>query len=187
MIGCGYPDHNADLLTSNISMIASLREHVCLGRRIYSEGGGTAYLGRSMIIDGRRLPGAGILPFDAELTPDPKPPEPVTRILLHDSWLGPAGTVVRAYKASRWRLIPSIERFECPACFGALSAEGDWFYHHHAVGSLLHLHFGAFPEVVDAFVGPHSPSLKRPLPPGEAEHELENALDRDDEPDASDS
>ena len=61
MIGCGYPDHHADLLASNVSMIASLREHVCRGRRIYSEGGGTAYLGRRMIIDGRRLPGSGDL------------------------------------------------------------------------------------------------------------------------------
>jgi len=186
MIGCGYPDHNPDLLTSNVSMIASLREHVCRGRRIYSEGGGTAYLGRRMIIAGRSLAGAGILPFDAELSPDPKPPAPVTRTLLHDCWLGPAGTVVRGYNSSRWRLIPSIEPFECAACFGALSAEGDWFYHHHAVGGLLHLHFGALPEVVDAFVGPHSPSLKRPSPRGEAERALERALDRDEEPDATD-
>jgi cobyrinic acid a,c-diamide synthase len=168
MIGCGYPDHFADLLVSNVSMIAALREHVCRGRRIYTEGGGTAYLGRRLVIDGRRLPGAGILPFDAEVLPDPKPAAPVTRVLLHDCWLGPAGTVVRGYKSGRWRLIPSVEPFECPASSGPLSAEGDWFYHHHAVGSLLHLHLGALPEVVDAFVGPHSPSLWRPSPRGEA-------------------
>ncbi len=53
MIGCGFPDHHADELASNHSMIAALGEHVCLGRRIYSEGGGTAYLGRRMIIGGR--------------------------------------------------------------------------------------------------------------------------------------
>ena len=76
MIGCGYPDHDTDLLVSNVSMIASLREHVCRGRRIYSEGGGTAYLGRRMVIDGQRFQGAGILPFEAELLPDPKPPVP---------------------------------------------------------------------------------------------------------------
>ena len=186
MIGCGYPDRYADLLTSNMSMIAALREHVCRGQRIYSEGGGTAYLGRRMIIEGRSLQGAGILPFDAELAPDPKPAAPVTRTLLHDCWLGPAGTVVRGYKSGRWNLVPSVEPFECPTCFGALSAEGDWFYHHHAVGSLLHLHFGALPEVVDAFVVPHSPSLRRPSPRGEAERKLENALDCDEELDMSD-
>jgi cobyrinic acid a,c-diamide synthase len=168
MIGCGYPDHEADLLVSNVSMIASLREHVCRGRRIYSEGGGTAYLGRRMAIGGRRFQGAGILPFEAELLPNPTPPIPVTRALVHDCWLGLAGTVVRGYLSGRWRLKPSIEPFECPACIGALSAEGDLFYHHHAVGSLLHLHLGALPEVVRAFVGPHSPSLRRPSRRGES-------------------
>ncbi len=185
MIGCGMPDLHAGLLASNLSMIAALREHVCGGRRIYSEGGGTAYLGRCMIIGGRRFPGAGILPFDAELLADPEPPTPVTRTLLHDCWLGPRGTVVRGYKSNRWSLTPSIERFECPACFGALSAEGDWFYHHHAVGSLLHLHLGALPEVVDAFAGPHSPSLRRPSARVASERALDHVAD-DEEQEATD-
>ena len=183
MIGCGFPDHHADELASNHSMIAALGEHVCLGRRIYSEGGGTAYLGRRMIIGGRCYRGAGILPFDAELLPD-APPAPVTRQLLHDCWLGPRGTVVRGYKSTRWRLIPGIEPFECPNCFGALSAEGDWFYHHHAVGSLLHLHLGALPEVVAAFAGPHRPSLRRPTARGLAEQESERFRDFDEGLDA---
>ena len=160
MIGCGYPDHHADLLASNVSMIAVVaRTRLPRADGSIPKGAGPPTSGRRMVIEGRRFQGAGILPFDAELLPDPKPPAPVTRVLLHDCWLGPAGTVVRGYKSGRWRLIPSVEPFECPACFGALSAEGDWFYHHHAVGSLLHLHLGALPEVVDAFVGPHSPSL----------------------------
>jgi cobyrinic acid a,c-diamide synthase len=183
MIGCGFPDHHADELASNHSMIAALGEHVCLGRRIYSEGGGTAYLGRRMIIGGRCYRGAGILPFDAELLPD-APPAPVARQLLHDCWLGPRGTVVRGYKSGRWRLIPGIEPFECPNCFGALSAEGDWFYHHHAVGSLLHLHLGALPEVVAAFAGPHRPSLRRPTARGLVERESERFRDYDEGLDA---
>jgi cobyrinic acid a,c-diamide synthase len=156
------PDLHADRLASNVSMMAALREHVCRGHRIYSEGGGTAYLGRWMIIGGRPVRGVGILPFDAELLANPGPPVPVTRRLLHDSWLGPMGTIVRGYKSGRWRLHSSFERFECPACFGSLTTDGDLFYHHHAVGSLIHLHLGALPEVVAAFAGPHRPSLKRP-------------------------
>jgi cobyrinic acid a,c-diamide synthase len=180
MIGCGTPDRHADELASNLSMVAALREHVCRGRRIYSEGGGTAYLGRRMILDGRRsLPGAGIFAFDAELLPDPEPPTPVTRTLLQDSWLGPRGTVVRGYRSGRWRLRPSLERFECPACFGALCREQDWFYHHHAVGSLIHLHFGALPEVVEAFAGPHFPSLRRPSAYGRTGCEPDHAADFD--------
>ena len=162
MIGCGFPDLHAEKLASNLSMMAALRQHVCRGRRIYSEGGGTAYLGRSMIIDGQTVPGAGILPFDAELLPQPEPPVPVSRTLLHDCWLGGKGTVVRGYKSCRWRLRASFEKLECPACFGSLTSDDDLFYHHHAVGSLIHLHLGALPEVVAAFAGPHRPSLRRP-------------------------
>lgn len=162
MIGCGFPDKYADELAENLSLIASLRSHVCRGQRIYSEGGGTAYLGRSMILDGRRVPGANILPFDAERLPIPAPPTPVSRTLVRDGWLGPRGTVVRGYNPGRWQLRPGGDRFDCPSCFGRLTAEGDIAYHHHAIGSLIHLHLGALPEVVSAFAGPHRPSLSLP-------------------------
>src|SRR5262249_39015004 len=46
MIGCGMPDPHAEMLASNFSMMAALRQHVCEGQRIYCEGGGAAYLGQ---------------------------------------------------------------------------------------------------------------------------------------------
>jgi cobyrinic acid a,c-diamide synthase len=120
-----------------------------------------------MVIAGRRVQGAGIFPFDAQLLSDPQPPTAVIRTLLHDTWLGVRGTEVRGYKSGRWRFTPArTERLECPQCVGPLSAEGDWYFHHHAVGSLLHLHLGALPEVVAAFACPHPPSLKRPTKHG---------------------
>ncbi len=162
MIGCGVPDLHADALAENLSLIAALRSHVCRGQRIYSEGGGTAYLGRSMILPGRQVSGAGILPFDAVLRPVPPAPEPVTRKLVRDSWLGPKGTTVRGYRTNRWQLIPGAGPLDCASCHGPLATEGDFFYHHHAVGGLMHLHLGALPEVVSAFAGPHRPSLSLP-------------------------
>ena len=162
MIGCGFPDRHADALADNLSLIAALRAHVCRGQRIYSEGGGTAYLGRTMILDGRHVPGAGIMPFDAELSPIPTPPTPVTRTLIRDGWLGPKGTVVRGYRSGRWRLLPGAQPLDCPACYGPITDQGDFYHHHHAVGSLIHLHLGALPEVVSAFAGPHRPSLTLP-------------------------
>lgn len=162
MIGCGFSDLHADALAENVSMIAALRCHVCRGMRIYSEGGGTAYLGRSMIVDGRRVPGAGILPFDAVLQRDPMPPSPVARTLVRDCWFGPRGTVVRGYRSGRWRLLPGPDPLDCPGCFGPLTAEGDVFYHHHAVGGMVHLHLGALAELSSAFAGPHPASLNLP-------------------------
>ncbi|SIO16263.1 cobyrinic acid a,c-diamide synthase [Singulisphaera sp. GP187] len=163
MIGCGFPDRHADALTENLSLIAALRSHVCRGQRIYSEGGGTAYLGRTMILGDRRVPGAGILPFDAEVRAIPRLPMPVTRTLTRDGWLGPKGTTVRGYKSGRWRLLPGADPLDCPSCFGTLTTQGDISYHHHAIGSLVHLHLGALPEVVAAFAGPHRASLTLPF------------------------
>ncbi len=159
MIGCGFPDAHAEALASNLSLINAIRSHVYRGRRIYTEGGGTAYLGRSMRVDGREHAGVGILPFDAVLRADPMPPEPVTCTLRCDTWLAPAGTVVRGYHSPRWDLLPTSELCHCAAGFGKLSDRGDFFYHHHAVGSLMHLHLAALPQVVAAFAGPHRPSL----------------------------
>ena len=67
-----------------------------------------------MILDGRRVRGAGILPFDAELSPDPTPPTPVTRTLIRDGWLGPKGTIVRGYRSGRWRLLPGAPAARLP-------------------------------------------------------------------------
>jgi cobyrinic acid a,c-diamide synthase len=156
MIGCGFPDLYADELAANVSLRAELQAHVCRGHRIYAEGGGAAYLGRSMIIGGRPIPGAGILPFDAELVDDLGWPEAVERKLINGSWLGTRGTAVRGYRSGRWTLHPAPEPGDCPARSGRLTAEPDMVFRSRAIGSLVHLHLGALPEVVAGFAGNRS-------------------------------
>ncbi len=162
LIGCGFADTYADALAANQCLIASLKAHACQGRRVYSEGGGTAYLGRAMIIDGRMIPGVGLLPIVSELRKNPTPPQPVERTLSHNGWMGLEGTVVRGYRSGRWDLYPAELDNPCRNCYGTLAAEGDLVFHHHAVGSMIHLHLGALPEVVGAFLGVHRPSLTLP-------------------------
>jgi cobyrinic acid a,c-diamide synthase len=162
MIGCGFPDRYADALAANLSLIGALRQHVCRGHRIYSEGGGTAYLGQSMMIEGRRVCGAGILPFEAHLRPGCRAPVPVTRRLLRDCWLGRAGTVVRGYRSMRWKLCPTSRLEEPQPPSGLLTSRSDMYFRHHAVGGLIHLHLASLPQVVAAFAGPHRPSLTLP-------------------------
>jgi len=159
MIGCGYADQFAEDLSANVSLISALRSHVYRGRRIYSEGGGTAYLGRSLRVHDRCYPGVGLLPFDAELKRDPPPPQPLSCTILCDTWLAPKGTQVRGYHSDRWNLKPTAELCHAAAGYGKMSDVGDFFYHHHVVGSLMHLHLAALPQVVAAFAGPHRPSL----------------------------
>ena len=112
-----------------------------------------------MRIQGREIAGVGVLPFDAEFNEHSVPPEPVVCKIQCDTWLAPRGTEVRGYHSNRWNLRPTSELCHCEAGFGSLSDVGDFFYHHHAVGSLMHLHLAALPQVVAAFAGPHPPSL----------------------------
>ena len=115
MIGCGMPDHHADVLASNVSMMAALAgtrlpRPADLFRRGRHRLPGTEHDHR-----GPPGPGSGDLSVRCRaLVRTRMPPAPVTRTLLHDCWLGPRGTIVRGYKSGRWRLIPSIEQFECP-------------------------------------------------------------------------
>jgi cobyrinic acid a,c-diamide synthase len=166
IVGCGFPDRFADALARNVCMISQLGQHVCNGNRIYAEGGGTAYLGRQMIIDGRAVRGAGILPFEAELRVEPTGPTPVDRTLNRASWIGPKGTSVRGYRTGRWRLRPAPEPGDGHAISGPLTSQGDVYFRHHAVGSLVHLHLAALPQVVASFAGPHLASLNLPSASG---------------------
>jgi cobyrinic acid a,c-diamide synthase len=165
MIGCGVADQFAETLSANHCMISALKAYVCQGRRIYSEGSGTAYLGRAMIIAGQYIPGAGILPIISELRDDPTQPIPVERVLTRNGWLGLEGTLVRGYRSGRWKIQEADIDTHCRNSFGEFATEGDMVFHHHAVGSLIHLHLGALPEVVSAFLGPHRPSLTLPQLP----------------------
>ena len=162
MIGCGRPEQHAEALAANHSLIAELRMHVCRGLRIYSEGGGTAYLSRTLIREGRAHPMAGILPVDAEFLDGPCRPLPVERRLVRESWLGARGSVVRGYRSGRWELRPAPEPDDCPARSGPLTEGRDLYFRKGAVGSLVHLHLGALPEVVAAFAGPAAAPAGRP-------------------------
>lgn len=154
IIGCGFPDRHAADLSRNHSFINALRNHVCRGRRLYAEGGGLAYLGRSLILEnGKAYPSAGILPLDAELRSRPTGPTPVSRVLARDCWLGPAGLTVRGYRCGRWRLHSAADPLGCPGGTGVLTGACDIHFRRQAVGSLIHLHLAALPEVVASFTG----------------------------------
>jgi cobyrinic acid a,c-diamide synthase len=152
IIGCGYPDEYAEELAANACLIGALRARVCQGTRVYAEGGGAAYLARQIVLgDGRAVAGAGILPFDAVRLDQPGPPYPVEHRLARNSWLGPAGSVVRGYHSARWQFSPAPEPGDCPARSGALTEPLDLAFRRNAIGSLIHLHLASLPEVVEAF------------------------------------
>jgi cobyrinic acid a,c-diamide synthase len=147
--GCGHPERFADVLAENLSLKASLRNHLQAGKRIYAEGGGLAYLCRALATpDGREYPMAGLLPATARLSPEPRPPQPVEVALAKSTWLGPAGCRLRGYLNSSWSLTASDERLGCVASdrrrLDLVSRAG-------AIGSRVHLNFALQPEVFQSF------------------------------------
>jgi cobyrinic acid a,c-diamide synthase len=154
-LGCGHPERFAQELANNYCMTMALRNHVCEGRRIYAEGGGLAYLCRSVVAaDGRHLPMTGILPAVARQNDKPWIPEPVEATVAAENWLAPLGTRLRGYLNQSWFLEPASDL--------AGYLEGAQFNlagRHHAIGSRIHLNFAALPEAFRSFLKPHAASL----------------------------
>ena len=151
LLGCGRPELSIKALGSNVSFISSLQGYVFRGGRIFAEGGGAAYLARTIWVDGRGYPGAGILPFSAMLQTTPRTPVPTRSLLEVNTWLGASGSEIRGYPSRRWRFINESDH---PANSGRLTADGDLVYHQNAIGSLIHLHPAALPELMGNITRP---------------------------------
>jgi cobyrinic acid a,c-diamide synthase len=133
-------------------MKSALRSHVACGGRIYGEVGGAAYLSQAIEAptgDTQRM--CGILPAIARFRPDHAAPEPIEITVTRDNWLAPQGTRLRGYRSDRWR-------FETLGCRLDASQKAccqpDLLGCNCVVGSLIHFHFAAFPEVFQSFFRP---------------------------------
>lgn len=72
-IGGGFPETHAVVLASNIGFRKSLREAVIDGGLpVYAECGGLMYLGKSLEVDGKTYPMAGVLPVSFTLHKKPQ-------------------------------------------------------------------------------------------------------------------
>jgi cobyrinic acid a,c-diamide synthase len=144
LLGCGKPEAFADRLANNCCMQAALRGFARRGGYVYSEGGGTAYLARSLTLeDGRELPMVDALPVAARVLDAMEPFSPVEFMLERGCPLGPAGTTLRGYRGGRYQFEP-LAGCEMPA--GA--APHDLFSAGNTVGGRMQLHFGAQPALL---------------------------------------
>ena len=71
-IGGGFPETSARELADNASFRASVRERVEAGLPVYAECGGLIFLGRSILLDGREYPLAGVFPVTFSLAVKPQ-------------------------------------------------------------------------------------------------------------------
>lgn len=151
-LGCGDPLRFAAQLAANTCLQSALREHVCAGRRIYAEGGGMAYLCREILLpDGAAIPMLGILPSAVQFNTDARRPVPIEIPFHAKSWLGEAGQFLRGYRSDRWQFT-SLERAHLLAV-GA-DSRPEIIARHQAIGSRVHLHFAALPQLLRNLLRP---------------------------------
>ena len=97
--GGGYPEVLADELSSNRSMIASVRAFAARGGPLYAECGGLMYLTRAIrTLDGTAFPMAGLIPADAVMHDRLQAIGYVEVETVAPSILGPTGVRFRGHQ-----------------------------------------------------------------------------------------
>jgi cobyrinic acid a,c-diamide synthase len=147
--GCGRPEYYLRALASNVCLKEAIWAYMQAGGCIYAESGGMAYLAQEIVMPcGRHWPMVGVLPAAARLCPHDQAPSPAELTLAADSWLYRRSQRVRGYLNDRWRLLPAAglqpladERAHRFALAGS----------HRVIGSALHVHFAAQPELLRQF------------------------------------
>lgn len=151
-LGCGRPEDFARALSENHCMKSAIRSHVSSGGRIYGEVGGAAYLSQMMETpSGEMQRMCGILPAVARLQPGEQSAVPTEITINQDNWLATQGTRLRGYRSGRWRL----ETLGCRLGTSQKTCcHRDLVGCNCVVGSMIHFHFAAFPEILQSFFQP---------------------------------
>lgn len=148
--GGGYPESFADQLAQNRRLAGQLQNAADAGTPIYAECGGLMYLGRSLVgFDGRTHTMAGVIPIDTAMDSTYLAIRYVEARTRHDSFFGPAGTLLRGQEFHQSRVVASdIEH----NLYDVTTSSGETFPHGYlyrsVIASYLHLHFLTTPSAL---------------------------------------
>jgi cobyrinic acid a,c-diamide synthase len=156
-IGCGHPERQPEALAGNHCLLQSLRTFAARGGRIYAEGSGVAYLCREIVVPGKdddspsRVPMTGLLPAVAHFAASPTPPQPVELCFRIGSWMIEAGTTIRGYRQTDWRIEPAgplVSYAQDP------HQSLDWLGRGDVIGSQVTINLAANDHLLRRFVQP---------------------------------
>ena len=97
-IGGGFPETSARELADNTSFRASVRTQIEAGLPVYAECGGLIFLGRSILLEGREYPLAGVFPVTFSLAKKPQAHGYSTCTVEQANSFYPVGTKVRGHE-----------------------------------------------------------------------------------------
>ncbi len=176
-IGGGYPELNAEALSLNAPLLASVRAWADAGKPLYAECGGMMYLSAGISdFEGRRFPMAGVFPFETVMTKKPRLGYREIQ-LAEDCILGRKGERFRGHEFHYSEIADDAMRNSDPLCsrehsqtlgagFGRRNKENEkmiyavrdargrekgreGYCYKNTLASYVHVHFGSNPLIAE--------------------------------------
>ncbi len=157
-LGGGYPEIHAEPLSSQRVFLAAIRAAVSRGMPVYAECGGLMVLSRFIdLLDGRRYPMAGILPFGTRMLPKLKALGYTEVRLTGNCLLGGPNQLMRGHE---FHYSEIIEEEHDPGLTMVYRVRGrqsgserpDGYQMGSVLASYVHLHWGSAGRAATSFV-----------------------------------
>ncbi len=154
-IGGGFPELYSNRLSTNASMIESLRAHAANHKPIYAECGGLMYLSQSIeTLEGRRDPMVGLLPVRVRMTRSRVALGYVTVTASRETFLCKAGNQFRGHEF-HYSCLEDVSRAEFAFRLSKASPFGekdDGIVADQTLACYAHAHFGSCPALAARLV-----------------------------------
>jgi cobyrinic acid a,c-diamide synthase len=156
-IGGGFPETNAIALAGNVSFRRSLKKAVEKGLPVYAECGGLMYLGKTLILGGKKYAMADIFPLSFCIE---KKPQAHGYTIVEAGRGNPffsAGNVVKGHEFHYSRAVDFQEKDGVSFSFSMKRGQGimdkkDGICYRNAMGTYTHLHAYGTPEWAEGLV-----------------------------------
>ncbi|MBI4826710.1 MAG: hydrogenobyrinic acid a,c-diamide synthase (glutamine-hydrolyzing) [Nitrospirae bacterium] len=155
-IGGGFPETNAIALSENIGFKDSLRRYIEKGLPVYAECGGLMYLGKSLILDDKTYPMAGIFPLVFCLEKRPQAHGYTLIEVSEDNPFFKKGCILKGHEF-HYSKVTDIGNKQPDMCFNVKRGKGitenmDGICYKNVLATYTHLHAIGSPEWADGII-----------------------------------
>lgn len=155
-IGGGFPETNAIALSENMGFIDSLRSYIENGLPVYAECGGLMYLGKSLVLDNKTYPMAGIFPLVFSLEKRPQAHGYTVIEVSEDNPFFKKGCILKGHEF-HYSKATDIGNKKPDMCFNVKRGKGitenmDGIFYKNVLATYTHLHAIGSPEWADGII-----------------------------------